>query len=65
MPVDSNFDLMSRHARRHDHPYKQQHWPNMLPGDLRAGGIDAESLLEGTYDPYVSTATPTGSAAST
>ncbi|HNR91301.1 MAG TPA: VacJ family lipoprotein [Dokdonella sp.] len=55
MPVDSwFFDPMSRYARRHDHPYKQQHWPNLaFLVTLRAGGIDAESLLEGTYDPYV------------
>lgn len=55
MPVDSYFfDPMSRYAQRHDHPYKQQHWPNMaFLVTLRAGGIDAESLLEGTYDPYV------------
>ncbi len=55
MPVDSYyFDPMSRYARRHDHPYKQQHWPNMLfLVTLRAGAIDAENLLQGTYDPYV------------
>ena len=55
MPVDSYFfDPMSRYARRHDHPYKQQHWPNMFYlVTLRAGGIDAETLLDGTYDPYV------------
>ncbi len=55
MPVDGYlFDPMSRYAKRHDHPYKQQHWPNMFfLVTLRAGGIDAESLLEGTYDPYV------------
>ena len=55
MPVDSYFfDPMSRYARRHDHPYGQQNWPNMFYlVTLRAGGIDAETLLSGTYDPYV------------
>lgn len=55
MPVDGYFfDPMSRYANRHDHPYKQQHWPSMFfLVTLRESALDAESLLAGTYDPYV------------
>lgn len=55
MPVDSYFfDPMSRYARRHDHQYGQQHWPNMLfLVSLRAGALDAEEMMSGAYDPYV------------
>lgn len=55
MPVDSYFfDPLSRYAQRHDHPYRQQNWPNVFfLVTLRAGGIDAESVMQGIYDPYV------------
>lgn len=55
MPVDGYFfDPMSRYARNHDYELGRQHWPNMLfLVTLRAGAIDAENLVEGTFDPYV------------
>ncbi|MEO8011510.1 MAG: VacJ family lipoprotein [Dokdonella sp.] len=55
MPVDSYFfDPMSRYAQRHEHPYGQENWPNSLfLVSLRAGGIDAEEIMGGAYDPYV------------
>lgn len=55
MPVDSYFfDPMSRYSRKHDYELGREYWPNMLYlVTLRAGAIDAENLLQGTYDPYV------------
>src|SRR5690606_27383011 len=55
MPVDSYFfDPMSRYARNHDYELGRQHWPNMLfLVTLRASALDAENLVEGTFDPYV------------
>lgn len=54
MPVDSYFfDPMSRYAQRHEHPFRQENWPNLLfLVSLRAGGIDAEEIMSGAYDPY-------------
>ena len=55
MPVDSYFfDPMSRYARTHDYPMGRQHWPSlMFLVPLRARAMDAETLVEGAYDPYV------------
>lgn len=55
MPVDGRlFDPMSYYARTHSYELGREHWPSMLYlVTLRAGGIDAENLLEGAYDPYV------------
>jgi phospholipid-binding lipoprotein MlaA len=55
MPVDSYFfDPMARYARKHEYKLGRDQWPGLLYlVTLRAGAIDAESLLEGTYDPYV------------
>lgn len=55
LPVDSRlFDPMSIYARTHEYELGRQHWPNlMFLVTLRAGAIDAESLLSGTFDPYV------------
>ena len=55
MPVDSYFfDPISRYANRHEHPFGQENWPNLFfLVTLRAGGIDAENVMQGVYDPYV------------
>jgi phospholipid-binding lipoprotein MlaA len=55
MPVDSRFfDPMAAYSRHHDYEFGREYWPSMLHlVTLRAGGIDAEGLLQGTYDPYV------------
>lgn len=54
LPVDSYFDPLSWYAREHDGAQLQRYWPNLFYlVTLRASGIDAESLLNGVYDPYV------------
>jgi phospholipid-binding lipoprotein MlaA len=55
MPVDSYFfDPMARYSRNHDYELGREYWPSLIYlVTLRAGAIDAEGLLQGTYDPYV------------
>lgn len=55
MPVDNYFDPLAWYAREHDQlNFLERYGPNMLYlVTLRSRAIDAESLLEGVYDPYV------------
>ncbi|MBO9664298.1 VacJ family lipoprotein [Dokdonella sp.] len=55
MPVDNYFDPLGWYAREHDdYAFLQRYGPNLAYlVTLRARAIDAESLLEGVYDPYV------------
>jgi phospholipid-binding lipoprotein MlaA len=55
LPVDSHyFDPLSIFARENDFRFNAQHWPSLLYlVTLRSSAIEGESLLEGTYDPYV------------
>jgi phospholipid-binding lipoprotein MlaA len=55
LPVDGHFfDPLSIFARKNDFRYNWQHWPSLLYlVTLRSSAIEGESLLEGTYDPYV------------
>lgn len=53
-PVDRFFDPLSWYASHRDLQYKAQYMPTWLfLVTLRSRGIEAESLLEGVYDPYV------------
>ena len=53
-PVDYQFDPLSWYSREHDLRLHAEYLPNMMYlVTLRSRGIDAESLLEGVYDPYV------------
>lgn len=54
IPVDSYFDPLSWYRKEHDLKYEFEYFPSVFYLiTLRASAIDAESLLEGTYDPYV------------
>lgn len=54
MPVDAQVDPLSWYARRHHHEFHAEYLPYMVwLITLRSRGIDAESLLDGVYDPYV------------
>ncbi len=55
MPVDGRlFDPMSYYSRTHKYELGREHWPSMFfLVSLRAGGIEAENLTEGAYDPYI------------
>ncbi len=55
LPVDSYFfDPMSIYSRHNDFRFDAQYYPSLLYlVTLRSSAIDAESLLEGVYDPYV------------
>lgn len=54
MPVDNYLDPLSWYRREHDLKYEFEYFPSVFYLiTLRASAIDAESLLEGTYDPYV------------
>lgn len=53
-PVDRTFDPLAWYASERDLKYGAQYMPTWLfLVTLRSRGIDAESLLEGVYDPYV------------
>jgi len=54
-PVDSYlFDPLSWYAASHDFQYNAQYLPNMAYlVTLRSRAMDAESLVEGAFDPYV------------
>lgn len=54
LPVDSYFDPISWYRKEHNLKYEFEYFPSVFYLiTLRASAIDAESLLEGTYDPYV------------
>lgn len=54
LPVDSYFDPLQWYADEHDFRYNAEYLPSIFYlVTLRARGIEAESLLEGVYDPYV------------
>lgn len=54
LPMDSYFDPLGWYRREHDLKYEFEYFPTVFYLiTLRASAIDAESLLEGTYDPYV------------
>lgn len=54
LPVDNYFDPLYWYARRNDGSFLAEYSPNLFYlVTLRSRGIDAESLLEGVYDPYV------------
>jgi phospholipid-binding lipoprotein MlaA len=54
LPVDQYFDPLQWYADEHDFNYNAEYLPSMFYlVTLRARGIEAESLLEGVYDPYV------------
>lgn len=54
MPVDSYLDPLSWYRKEHDLKYQFEYFPSIFYLiTLRASAIDAESMLEGTYDPYV------------
>ncbi|HOX70501.1 VacJ family lipoprotein [Dokdonella sp.] len=55
MPVDGRlFDPMGYYSRTHEYELGRQYWPSMMfLVTLRASAIDAENLVEGTYDPYI------------
>lgn len=55
MPVDYYFDPLAWYAREHENlTFVERYGPNFAYlVTLRSRGIDAESLMEGVYDPYV------------
>lgn len=54
LPVDNYFDPLYWYGRRNDGSFLAANSPNLAYlVTLRARAIDAESLLEGVYDPYV------------
>jgi phospholipid-binding lipoprotein MlaA len=54
LPVDQYFDPLQWYADEHDFNYNAEYLPSVFYlVTLRARGIEAESLLEGVYDPYV------------
>ncbi len=54
LPVDNYFDPLYWWGREHDDTVLEEYGPNLFYlVTLRARGIEAESLLEGVYDPYV------------
>jgi phospholipid-binding lipoprotein MlaA len=54
LPVDNYFDPLGWYADNHDLRFHAQYLPNMAYlVTLRARGIEAESLTDGVYDPYV------------
>jgi len=54
MPVDNYLDPLYWYGRRNDGSFLSEYSPNLFYlVTLRARGIEAESLLEGVYDPYV------------
>lgn len=54
MPVDNYFDPLYWYGRRNDGSFLSEYSPNLFYlVTLRSRAIDAESLLEGVYDPYV------------
>ena len=54
LPVDSYFDPLAWYAREHDQRFHTEYLPNFFYlVTLRSMGIDAESLLQGVYDPYI------------
>lgn len=54
LPVDSYFDPLSWYRREHNLKYEFEYFPTLFYlVTLRASAIDAETLLDGTYDPYV------------
>jgi phospholipid-binding lipoprotein MlaA len=53
-PVDRRADPLSWYASHHSLDYHAEYVPQLaFLVTLRSRGIDAESLLEGVYDPYV------------
>jgi phospholipid-binding lipoprotein MlaA len=54
MPADRYLDPLGWYAEEHDLRFHAQELPGMMYlVTLRARGLDAESLLDGVYDPYV------------
>lgn len=54
LPVDNRFSPLGWYAREHDFTLHAEYLPSFLYlVTLRASAIDAESLLEGVYDPYL------------
>lgn len=54
LPVDSQFSPLARYARDHDLKYNFEYFPTAFYlTTVRASALDAEALLEGSYDPYV------------
>lgn len=54
LPVDNYFDPLAWYANEHDLRFHAEHLPSMMYlVTLRARGLDAESLLDGVYDPYI------------
>jgi len=55
LPVDNNFfDPLAWYAREHDFDFHAQYAPTIgYLVTLRSSAIDAETLLEGVYDPYI------------
>ena len=55
MPVDGRlFDPMGYYSRTHDYAFGREYWPSMMfLVTIRASTIEAESMVEGAYDPYV------------
>ena len=55
MPVDGRlFDPMGYYSRNHNYDFGREYWPSMMfLVTIRAGTIEAESMVDGAYDPYV------------
>ncbi|MCK9538117.1 VacJ family lipoprotein [Dokdonella sp.] len=54
LPVDNYFDPLGWYQREHDLAFKAEYLPNFIYLiTLRSRGIDAESLMQGVYDPYI------------
>lgn len=54
LPVDNYFDPLSWYGDRNNGSFMSEYSPNLFYlVTLRARGIEAESLLEGVYDPYI------------
>lgn len=54
LPVDSQFSPLAQYARDHNLKYHFEYFPTAFYlTTVRASALDAEALLEGSYDPYV------------
>jgi len=54
LPADRALDPLGWYARHHDLKFHAEELPSLMYlVTLRARGLDAESLLDGVYDPYV------------
>ena len=54
LPVDNWFDPLGWYQREHDLALHAEYLPNIFYlVTLRSRGLDAESLMQGVYDPYI------------